>query len=74
MYMLVESMCIISVTGIEVDYKGTVAGIQAGPAVIRCILLCWIGDHPAQCEVGKFLGSRGVHACRRDKVSGINYL
>ena len=57
--------------GIEVNYRGEVAGIQPGPAVIRCIILCWVGDHPAQCEVGKFLGSGGVHACRRDKVKGM---
>ena len=30
--------------------------MQPGPAIIRCIILCWIGDHPARCEVGKFLG------------------
>ena len=53
-----------------VDYKGEVAGIQPGPALIRCVILCWTGDHPAQCEVGKFLGSGGVHACRRDKLQG----
>ena len=57
--------------GIEVNYRGEVAGIQPGPAVIRCIILCWVGDHPAQCEVGKFFGSGGVHACRRDKVKGM---
>jgi len=42
--------------------------------VIRCLLLCWTGDHPAQCEVGKFLGAGGTHACRRDKVEGISQL
>ena len=57
-------------TGIGVDYKGEVAGIQPGPALIRCVILCWTGDHPAQCEVGKFLGSGGVNACRRDKLQG----
>ena len=57
--------------GIEVDYKGTIAGIPPGPMTIRCMLLCWTGDHPAQCEVGKFLGSGGHHACRRDDLEGI---
>lgn len=57
-------------TGIE-DYKGTVAGIKPGPAFIRCLILCWTGDHPAQCEVGKFLQSGGIHACRRDNVIGM---
>ena len=56
--------------GIEVDYRGNVAGIQPGPTKIRCMLLCWTGDHPAQCEVGKFLSSGGVHSCRRDKLEG----
>ena len=59
------------IVGIEVDYRGEVAGMRPGPAIIRCIILCWIGDHPAQCEVGKFLGSGGIHACRRDEVEGI---
>uniref|UniRef100_A0A1X7T4Y9 Uncharacterized protein n=1 Tax=Amphimedon queenslandica TaxID=400682 RepID=A0A1X7T4Y9_AMPQE len=27
------------------------------------------GDHLAQCEVGKFLSSGGVRACRRDKLA-----
>ena len=57
-------------TGIEVDYKGIIAGIPPGPMTIRCLLLCWTGDHPAQCEIGKFLGSGGHHACRRDKLQG----
>ena len=56
--------------GIEVDYKGCIAGIPPGPAVIRCLLLCWTGDHPAQCEAGKFLSTGGLHACRRDLVQG----
>ncbi len=54
--------------GIPVDYKGRVAGIEPGPTVIRCLLMCWTGDNPAQCEVGKSSG--GVHACRRDKLEG----
>lgn len=56
--------------GIQVDYKGKVAGLEPGSAQIRCLLLCWTGDHPAQCEVGKFLSSGGIHACRRDKLEG----
>lgn len=39
--------------------------------MLRCLILCWTGDHPAQCEVGKFLASGGVHACRRDKLQGL---
>lgn len=56
--------------GIEVDYKETIAGIPPGPMTIRCLLLCWTGDHPAQCEIGKFLGAGGQHVCRRDKLQG----
>ena len=56
--------------GIQVDYATKVANLEPGPAVIRCLLLCWTGDHPAQCEIGKFLGAGGSHACRRDKVTG----
>ena len=56
--------------GVEVNYPVNIAGIEPGPAVIRCLLLCWTRDHPAQCEVGKFLSSGGLHACRRDEVEG----
>ena len=38
-------------TGIEVDYKGTIAGIPCGPMTRRCLLLCWTGYHPSQCEI-----------------------
>lgn len=67
------NLCIIITRqrlGILVNYKGSIAGIEPGPAVIRCLLLCWTGDHPAQCEVGKFLSTGGVHACRCDKLEG----
>ena len=43
--------------------------MEPGPIVIRCLLLCWTGDHPAQCEIGKFLGTGGYSACRCDKVT-----
>lgn len=61
---------IISFVGIQVDYAVKVGNFENGPAIIRCLILCWTGDHPAQCEVGKFLGAGGLHACRRDKVTG----
>ena len=56
--------------GIEVDYVSTIEGIAPGKATLRCILLCWTGDYPAQCEVGKFI-KNGKHPCRRDKLEGI---
>ena len=37
--------------------------------IIRLLLLCWTGDHPGQCEVGKFL-SQGKCGCRREKLHG----
>lgn len=64
--------CTLLTKGVQVDYAARIAGIEPGPANIRCLLLCWTGDHPAQCEVGKFLGAGGFSACRRDKVQGIN--
>ena len=56
--------------GIEVYYAGEFAGIPPGRATIRCLILCWTGDYPAQCEVGKFIFN-GVHPCRRDKLKGV---
>lgn len=55
----------VILAGIQVDYKRTVAGISPGLTTIRCLLLCWTGDHPAQFEISKFLGSGGLSACRR---------
>lgn len=36
---------------------------------VRVLLLCWSGDHPGQCEVGKLL-NQGKCACRRCKLVG----
>ena len=36
---------------------------------IRLLLLCWTGDHPGQCEVGKSL-NQGKCGCRREKLHG----
>lgn len=53
--------------GIQVNYSQPVAGIAPGPTRIRHLLLCWEGDHPAQCEVGKFIkcGKNGCRRCRK---------
>ena len=56
--------------GIEVYYCGEVAGIPPGKATVRCIILRWTGDYPAQCEVGKFIFN-GVCPCRREELEGI---
>lgn len=55
--------------GLDVDYCGEVAGLQPGRAKLRCIILCWTGDYPAQCEVGKFI-KNGKHPCRRCTLEG----
>ena len=36
---------------------------------VRVLLLCWTGDHPGQCECGKFL-NQGKSGCRRWKLLG----
>jgi len=57
--------------GISVNYAVGIAGIPAGRALIRCLLILWTGDYPAQTEIGKFICG-GIHACRRCKVEGKN--
>ena len=36
---------------------------------IRLLLLCWAGDHPGQCDIGKFL-NQGKCGCKREKLHG----
>lgn len=67
--MVIYTYCCAVCTGIEVNYAAEVAGIPSGPAVIRCIILLWTGDYPAQSEVGKFFNG-GVRPCHRCKVAG----
>lgn len=56
--------------GVNVDYAYDLEDTcPAGKIAIRCILLLWKGDYPAQCEVGKFING-GKCACRRDKIEG----
>ena len=45
-----------------------VCGCATGQAVIRHLVLCWAGDHNAQCEVGKFIKC-GKSGCRRCKTN-----
>eukprot|EP00731_Ephydatia_muelleri_P034483 Em0062g6a len=49
---LVTEVLDLFINGIEVDYAAEVAGIPSGKALIRCMLLLWTGDYPAQSEVG----------------------
>ena len=37
--------------------------------LVRLLMLCWAGDHPAQCEIGKLL-NQGKCPCRRCKLIG----
>lgn len=41
----------------------------SGIETVRILLLCWTGDHPAQCEIGNFL-NQGKCGCRRCKMRG----
>lgn len=59
--------------GIEVDYPINVdKHISPGKVKIRCMLLLWTGDYPAQCQVGKFL-CKGTFGCRVDKCKGKDF-
>ena len=59
--------------GITVQYSAEVAGIEPGDALLRCLLLLWTGDYPAQSEVGKFVCS-GIRPCRRCTLEGVGYV
>ena len=52
------------------DYAAEIAGIPPGKCQIRCLILLWTGDYPAQSEVGKVING-GIHPCRRCELKGI---
>eukprot|EP00731_Ephydatia_muelleri_P035237 Em0107g9a len=53
--ILVEELEDLFVNGIEAEYAGSSEGIPSGKLVIRCILILWTRDYPAQVQVvGKF--------------------
>ena len=60
------------ISGINVHYSAEVVGIQPGNTLLRCLLLLWTGDYPAQSEVGKFV-CNGIHPCRRCELEGVYY-
>ncbi|KAL5503408.1 hypothetical protein EMCRGX_G010352 [Ephydatia muelleri] len=62
--ILVEEIEDLFVNGIEVEYAGQLDGFPPGKMVIRCLLLLWTGDYPAQSQVGKFIQG-GMRPCRR---------
>ena len=60
-------------TGTKVKYAKDVIGgcSSAVETVVRCLLLLWTGDYPAQCEVGKFINC-GILPCRRHYLRSTN--
>ena len=66
MYMHVQY---VIYAGIEVEYAGQLDGFPPGKMVIRCLLLLWTGDYPAQSQVGKFIQG-GMRPCRRCNLVG----
>eukprot|EP00731_Ephydatia_muelleri_P005339 Em0002g1515a len=67
--ILVKELEDLFVNGMEVEYTGSSEGLPPGKIVIRCILLLWTGDYPAQAQVGKFIQG-GIRPCRRCNVVG----
>ena len=52
----------------------TVCGGAAGHAVIRHLVLCWAGDHNAQCEVGKFMKCGKSGCCRCKTMTSVCHI
>ena len=57
------------IKGTKVKYARDIGGGEAGETIVSCMLLCWTGDYPAQCEVGKFINC-GILPCRRHHLRG----
>lgn len=69
---LMKDLCTSFIDGYKVSYPRdiVVEGYEhADHETVRVLLLCWSGDHPAQCEVGKIL-NQGQCPCRRCKLVG----
>ena len=58
------------VVGIEVNQAAEIGGILPGPATLKCLILLWTGDYPAQSEIAKTI-SHGIRPCRRCELEGI---
>ena len=52
-----------------VSYSLPLPELPPRDCVIRCIVLVWSGDYPAQCEIAKTING-GKMACRGDKLVG----
>ena len=69
---LMDDLCEGFIDGFQVKYPPGIEinGYETGEfETVRVLLLCWSGDHPGQCEIGKFL-NQGKCACRRCKLIG----
>lgn len=55
---LMDDLCNGFISGYKIPYPLQFTSDEfhsSETEVIRLLLLCWTGDHPGQCEVGKFL-------------------
>ena len=59
------------IKGNKVNYAIEINEHNAAETIVRCMLLLWTGDYPAQCEVGKFMNC-GILPCRRHHLRGTN--
>ena len=59
------------IEGNKVNYAIEINGCNAVETIVRCMLLLWTGDYPAQSEVGKFINC-GILPCRRHHLRGTN--
>ena len=69
---LMDDLCAGFIDGFQVSYPAGLAIDNYEPReveTVRILLLCWAGDHPGQCEFGKFL-NQGKCGCRRYKMTG----
>ena len=51
------------------NYAAKIGGILPGPATLRCLILLWTGDYPAQSEIAKTI-SHGIRPCWRCELEG----
>lgn len=69
---LMADLCKGFINGFKIHFPHDIQ-IQDYPLseeeTVRVLLLCWSGDHPGQCEVGKIL-NQGRCPCRRCKLVG----
>ena len=59
------------IEGTKCNYARDIGGSKSGETIVRCMLLLWTGDYPAQCEVGKCINC-GIFPCQRHHLKGTN--